>query len=759
MRRILSLVLFTALAASACGDSTPNAIPGVTLPPSTTVVSVNLNDVVFASALIPFTACDDMLTYLQTEAAARVGAYGLNGGGHYGPAIMDSDMLRDGEFNEETTSAVIPDTAPAFATSEAGSDGLQEGTDYSGTNVQELGIDEPDLIKTDGTRILVVSGNELHYIDVSGSEAALTDSITLNGHWSNNILFAGDRAFVLAGTDSGETYETDNALSRLVGPDNYWKALTSVIEIDLSDPNNLAVANTLTMEGNYVSARVVNGVARVVVTTSMNQLPFVYPQSQAGEQNAKKFNQEIITSTVIEDWLPSYVLETSDGAISDGLLSECSNVHHPSEFAGFSTLNVLTVDLGAALAAPSSTTILADGQTVYAGGTNLYVATTSYVDPILFENSNDALWQEIEENYATSIHQFDVSDTAATTYLASGSVEGSLLNQFSMSEHNGHLRVATTKGSPWGFNADSESMVTVLERDGAELKTVGQVGDMGAGERIYSVRFVGDVGYVVTFRQTDPFYTVDLSDPTNPVVRGELKITGYSGYLHPLDNGLVLGIGQEATDTGQTTGTKVTLFDARDLDNPVALDTWTTEGGNSSVEWDHRAFLWWGPENLAFLPFNDWSTSYSGAVALRIVDGTITEVGRIDHDDEPSESPAEPPCPLVDDQMLDFGQQEWISEEGLTIMICDDYNIDFDGQECEVLSGEEAAMYGEEFGISTDIDIPEDSTIAICWPSNYDWMPTIERSLVIGDQLWTYSFDRLQANNLTTLARQQVVNL
>jgi hypothetical protein len=109
--------------------------------------------------------------------------------------------------------------------------------------------------------------------------------------------------------------------------------------------------------------------------------------------------------------------------------------------------------------------------------------------------------------------------------------------------------------------------------------------------------------------------------------------------------------------------------------------------------------------------------------------------------------------------MLDFGQQEWISEEGLTIMICDDYNIDFDGQECEVLSVEEAILYGEEFGISSDIDIPEDSTIAICWPSNYDWMPTIERSLVIGDQLWTYSFDRLQANDLATLDRQQVINL
>ena len=758
MHRILSLLIFTALTASACGDSTPNTTIGTTVPPSTTVTSINLDDVVFASALIPFTACDDMLTYLQTEASSRVGAYGFNGDGYHGPIIMEAATMTRGEDSgDEATSGMVPDTAPA--TSKAGSDGLQEGTDYSGTNVQELGIDEPDLIKTDGTRILVVSGNELHYIDVSGSEAVITDSITLVGHWSSNILFAGDRAFVLAGTDNSETYEATAALSRLTGPDNYWKALTSVIEIDLSDPNNLAVANTLTMEGNYVSARVVNGVARVVVTTSMNQLPFVYPQSQAGEQNAKKFNQEIITSTVIEDWLPSYVLESSDGTISDGLLADCSNVHHPSEFAGFSTLNVLTVDLGTSLGSPSSTAVLADGQTVYAGGTNLYVATTSYIDPSLFENSDDTFWQELEENYATSIHQFDVSDPATTSYLASGSVEGSLLNQFSMSEHKGHLRVATTKGSPWGFNADSESMVTVLERDGAELKTVGQVGDMGAGERIYSVRFVGDVGYVVTFRQTDPFYTVDLSDPTNPVVRGELKITGYSGYLHPLGDGLVLGIGQEANDEGRTSGTKVTLFDARDLDNPVALDTWTTEGGNSSVEWDHRAFLWWGPENLAFLPFNDWSTSYSGAVALRIVDGTITEVGRIDHDDEPSETPAEPPCPLIDDGLLDFERPSWMDEEALTIMVCDGYDIDFDGQECEVVSSEEALMYGEEFGVPSDFELPEDSTLAICWPTSYDWMPTIERSLIIGDQLWTYSYERLQANDLATLDRQQVIKL
>ena len=339
--------------------------------------------------------------------------------------------------------------------------------------------------------------------------------------------------------------------------------------------------------------------------------------------------------------------------------------------------------------------------------------------------------------------------------MASGSVDGHLLNQFAMSEHEGPLRVATTLGGPWGFSDDSESKVSVLVRNGLDLEIVGEVGDMGRGERIFSVRFVGDTGYIVTFRQTDPFYTVDLSDPTNPVVRGELKITGYSGYLHPLSDDLVLGIGQDATDTGQTTGAKVTLFDVSNLDQPVALDSWITSGGSSSVEWDHRSFLWWPASELAVLPFNDWYSNFSGAVALRISNGTITEVGRIDHQDE-SPDPVDPVCDLVDEEVL----AEFLgSVDGRTVMLCEaDTYSEMDGHWCEYYPSDLAAVWAEEEGFGSDV-VPENKMITICHPEEYVWMPQIERTLVIGEQLWSYSYDRLQSNNLDSLERLQVVKL
>ena len=267
----------------------------------------------------------------------------------------------------------------------------------------------------------------------------------------------------------------------------------------------------------------------------------------------------------------------------------------------------------------------------------------AWVDPEEMEDESRMRWWN--DNWDTAVHQFDVGDPTSTAYTASGKVPGHLLNQFAMSEHDGHLRVATTTGGPWRFEEDAESMVTVLARRDGALENVGQVGNMGRGERIFAVRYVGDVAYIVTFRQTDPFYTVDLSDPTAPVVRGELKITGYSGYLHPVGPDRILGIGQEATDEGRTTGTKVTLFDVSDLDAPRDLATWTQGGGHSGVEWDHRAFLAW--KDLAVLPFNDWQAEENGAVVLRVGHDSLDEVGRIDHADDPGTEPV-PPCPEVD---------------------------------------------------------------------------------------------------------------
>ncbi|MDP7541809.1 MAG: beta-propeller domain-containing protein [Acidimicrobiales bacterium] len=758
-------------------------LPGTTtVGPTTTLPIVELGDLMFVSALVPFTACDDLLTYLWAEASARVGPYGLEGGGWYGgPGIFLEDTMR---MAVDDGAVAMPESVPMGGGSDAptasnavaaqaddGSKSMEAGVDFSGTNVQELGIDEPDLIKTDGNRILIVEDEWLHHVDVSGGTAVLTDSIELAGHWGSEMLLDGDRLLVLAqtegwGGEGGGSDSIDAAVSRLVAPGNY-KSLTTLVEVDLSDPANLGIANTLTVEGRYVSARVVNGAARVVLTSGPEQLPFVYPQNSAGEERATEFNRQVIAESVVADWLPSYVHETADGTLTDGLLVDCDGVSHPTEFAGFSTLSVVTVDLSAPMVAPDTTSVLADGQTIYAGGEHLYVATTSYVDPV----DDESTWEEMDRNFATSIHQFRVSDPAATVYVGSGSVPGHVLNQFSMSEHAGHLRVATTLGGPWGFRDESESVVTVLAADtGEDLVQVGQVGDMGKGERIYAVRFVGDVGYVVTFRQTDPFYTIDLSDPANPVVRGELKITGYSGYLHPIDENLVLGIGQEATETGRTMGTKVTLFDVSDLDNPTALDTWAPGGGgSSSAEWDHRAFLWWAPLDLAVLPFQDWNSGEAAAVALRIADGTITEVGRIDHlpasDEE--EPVVEPPCPTIDPGELGLDEiQIGLPLDRAVYMLCDDDTWpEMKGFWCQTFGQEAWFDIAEGLGAGPDVVqtfvelVPEGQQLTICLPEDYEWTPPIQRTLVIGEDLWSYSYGRLQANALDGLDRTDVVNL
>jgi uncharacterized secreted protein with C-terminal beta-propeller domain len=291
---------------------------------------------------------------------------------------------------------------------------------------------------------------------------------------------------------------------------------------------------------------------------------------------------------------------------------------------------VLTFDLAKTIGNGDAVSVFSNGDTVYASNENLYVATTSYVEPELQTTDK----QRIAADFSTSIHAFDIRGNDPAEYLASGTVPGHLLNQFSMSEHEGHLRAATTNGSPWASGTDSS--ITVLRRDGERLVRVGQVSGMGKGERIYSVRYVGATAYVVTFRQTDPFYTVDLSDPTAPRVVGELKIPGYSGYLHPIGDHHVLGIGQDATAQGRVTGSKVSLFDVSDLANPTEVATWKQAKSNTQAEYDHRAFLYWPDRKLAVLPVMNYSNRGDSAafqaVVLSIDAAGIDEVGRISHE-------------------------------------------------------------------------------------------------------------------------------
>jgi len=727
---IAAPLLVLALTAGACAKDPEG--PGLSGGRTTTTGAVDVSGTELTAGLVAFTACDELLRHLQAEAVERVGPYGLGGGWRGGPVMLETAEMADDMA-----------TSMTFAPSTRVADGaLVEGQDYSGTNVQELGIDEPDLLKTDGRRILVIEDDRLHHVSLAGGEATLTDSLRIEGHWSRQMLLSGDRALLIADTYADGDTALRPAFANLV-PQGGWRQLTSLIEVDLSDPTDLRIANVLTVEGYHVSTRVVGGSARIVVATPPDELPFVYPQNSNGEERARRFNREVVVETTLADWMPDFVLERADGTVVDGRLHECTDVSRPTTFAGFSTLSVLTIPLAEPLTRPATTAVLAEGSTVYAGNEHLYVSTNAWVDPdVLADDQRRSWW---DSNWDTAIHQFDVTDPARTAYTASGEVPGHLLNQFSMSEHDGHLRVASTTGGPWRFDEDAESMVSVLAPHDGTLKLVGQAGDMGRGERIFAVRYVGDVAYVVTFRQTDPFYTVDLSDPTTPVVRGELKITGYSGYLHPVGPDRILGIGQEATDEGRTTGTKVTLFNVSDLDAPVDLATWSPGGGHSGAEWDHHAFLWW--DGRAVLPFDDWQADEHGAVVLRVSDSGITEEGRIDHRDAEKVEPV-PPCPVV----------STADGDAPVVMICDPGSpTSMRGHWCEPMPREESKWWAEEFGVDPET-LPTDRNVVVCWPDGGNVRP-IQRTLVIRDGLWSYSWQRIQENALDGLDRRQVVTL
>jgi Beta propeller domain len=187
----------------------------------------------------------------------------------------------------------------------------------------------------------------------------------------------------------------------------------------------------------------------------------------------------------------------------------------------------------------------------------------------------------------------------------------------------------------------SQSLVTVLRRQGSTLAPIGQVAGLGQGQRIYSVRFIGDVGYVVTFRQVDPLYTIGLGDPTTPKVLGELELLGYSAYLHPISADLLLGVGQDATPQGRTKGVQVSLFGVGDPAHPRLLAQHALDAASSSqVEYDSHAFLYWAPRQLVVLPVqvydagaaNASSPGFTGAIALKVGAGGIAEVGRVAHD-------------------------------------------------------------------------------------------------------------------------------
>lgn len=675
MKRFTIAIAALIVLAAACTSTSdsPTTLSTTTTRASTTDTRPPIQALPVSYGLQSFDACEDFLDYVKGHAVDMVGPWGFEYG-YWGPVFR-------GGFEGDVVFEAAADEATAAPTS--GGVPLQQGVDFSGTNIQELGVDEPDIIKTDGRRIVVTSGNVLYIIDVEDEEPRLAGQVTMETGWASDLFLLDDRVLVMGYGDSYATPLVEPGFaSDVAGEAWYPTPISTLIEIDISNIEDPQIERTLFIDGNKISARMVGSSVRVVVSSMPTGFEFKYPETSGlkAERDAEAFNRDVIMNSTIDNWVPYYVLEDGSGrVIREGSLLDCTEAHHPEEFSGLNMLNVLTIDLDNSLSIDDAVGVLASGDIVYSSTDAMYIASSAWQNWELFTEDDTA---DAISDYTTDIHKFDISDPTRATYVATGRVTGFMLSQWSMSEYEGNLRVATTTSPDWwwGGGQESESFVTVLDEQDGELVEMGKVGGLGKGERIYSVRFIDEVGYVVTFRQTDPLYTIDLSDPTDPTVVGELKILGYSAYLHPVGDGLLLGVGQDATEEGRTLGTQVSLFDVSDLANPERIHNYTLDDGYSSVEYDHRAFLHWPQTGLTVIPVQVWNwnedtgeeTGFSGAIAIKATRDGIEEVGRITH-------------------------------------------------------------------VQDDLD------------EGYWWGPGIERSMVVGDNLYTYSYDGILQSDLDTV--------
>jgi hypothetical protein len=403
---------------------------------------------------------------------------------------------------------------------------------------------------------------------------------------------------------------------------------------------------TFEFQGSDAGARLIDRKV-VVVVQNQPQLPFLRPASPtpASQAAATQADKAIIASSSISDWLPS-VSVTPGGST---WTASCQAALHPTVASGVSTVSVVSFD-PAADHPGQEVSVVGNAETVYASTTSLYVATTSWADqvqpmpmpmPVPVQGGvavpgAPARLSPTTTQTTTDIHGFDLSDPSAPAYIGSAQLQGSLIGQYALSEYEGDLRVATTVGQATPAPGEgqvptvlSDNRVTILAPDHGALVTVGSIGGLGRGEKIYGVRFEGPLGYVVTFRQTDPLYVLDLSHPAHPSLDGSLALTGYSAFLQPLGDGLLLGVGEGVDESLRQTGVQLSVFDVSNPNAPSLRSRLELGNFQSAAQYDPHAVLWWSASRILAIPV----TSYEGGAYLGVwrvgADGTLHQLAQL----------------------------------------------------------------------------------------------------------------------------------
>jgi inhibitor of cysteine peptidase len=569
-----------------------------------------------------------------------------------------------------TTRQAVAETAMGADVSKAEAAPGAPAEEYSETNIQVAGVDEADIVKNDGKYIYVASGTKVLIVDAYPAEQAnIISEIETNG--SVNEIFINKDKLVVFGW--GDYYSSDVGIPE-IGIMPRYSQMSFVKVYDITDRSNPILKRDVRTEGNYYDSRMIGDYVYVVVNQPVyygGTDPIPMPMIEADGVSRKIAASEI------------YYFDFPDYSYIFTNIIAINTQNDNEEFN-------------------SKTFLMGYTQNMYVSPSNIYVVYTKrlreidYYDRIIdqaiipnvpFEiqlkineirNSDKEdyekmqeigevvqdyietlgpeqganfmmrVQEKIEEVYQqiakeiekTVVHKISISN-GNIEYVTNGEAPGTTLNQFSMDEYNGNFRIATTTNN---WRTESLNHVYILD---ANLNIIGKLEDLASGERIHSVRFIGDKGYVVTFRQVDPLFVIDLSNPVSPQVLGYLKIPGVSDYLHPYDETHLIGVGRDATERGVTLGMKLSLFDVSDVSNPTEVSKYIIgeRGTYSEALNDHKAFLFSKEKNLLVIPVrvyeDNYKESFQGAYVFNldldsgfVLKGTITHVNETAKEEE-----------------------------------------------------------------------------------------------------------------------------
>jgi uncharacterized secreted protein with C-terminal beta-propeller domain len=559
---------------------------------------------------------------------------------------------------------VFEERAPVPAPALAVGTGSEQTSSYSTTNIQVAGVDEADIVKTDGAYIYVIANNSAYIIDANPQNSKVLAKIAFNNSYLAGMFLSQDSNRLVVFGSQYSVYLYDTGVSYLA-PSRYGyfsdDVKTFINVYDISNKANPVLARNFTMSGSYFNSRMIGNYVYTVIS-----------------QPAYLVNDTVI--------LPQVYSETKATSIAaTGIRYSDAVNNYYSSFTTFIGLNIADD-----AQEPTNMTLMTGG------ASNMYVSLNDIY--VTYPSS---------DGQGTAIYRIHINESALT-FPAQGKVPGNVLNQYSMDEYNGYFRLATNS---YDYNSNSgmttqQNNVYVLNMN---LTIVGKLENLATGENLHSARFMGDKCYLVTFKNIDPLFAIDLSEPTSPKVLGSLKIPGYSDYLHPYDENNLIGVGKETVEASESDfawyqGVKLSLFDVSNVNEPKQLSKYVIgdRGTDSPVLSDPKAFLFDKSRNLLVIP-----------VDLAEIDKTVVKPG--------------PDA---------YGTFVWQGVYVFRLTLNDGF----------VLSGTVTQMEKN----------------ASLQNGDYYWMNSdywISRALYIGNTLYTVSNARVQLNNLDNLALIAEVDL